>query len=92
MRVAAGGLNQSIARLYPATLLGLLHHSQGNPVLDTAAGIEQLRLCVNVAFYAERLRHLVESDEGSVADQLGGGEDSGRLAPNMRHTASHGDR
>lgn len=42
--VSRGGLDDRVARFEDAVSLGVLHHPQADPVLDTAAGIEELTL------------------------------------------------
>lgn len=83
IRISAGGLDQSVAGLDSAALLGLLNHPQGDPVLDTAAGVEQLRLCVDFALDSQALGDLVEPDERRIADEVGGREDGRGIAPNL---------
>lgn len=83
IRVSAGGLDQGVAGLDSAALLGLLNHPQGDAVLDAAAGIEQLRLCVDIALDSQALGDLVEPDKGRVADEVGGREDGRGIAPDL---------
>lgn len=85
VRVTAGGLDQSVAGLDAAALLGLLDHAQGYPVLDAAAGVEELDLGVDVALEAQRLRDAVELDERRVADELRDGAHGGGEARCLAH-------
>lgn len=84
-RIAARGLDQGVAGLDAAALLGLLDHAQGYPVLDAAAGVEELDLGVDVALEAQRLRDAVELDERRVADELRDGAHGGGEARCLAH-------
>lgn len=42
--VSRGGLYDSVSGLENPSSLGVLHHPQADPVLDTAASIEELTL------------------------------------------------
>ena len=90
LRVSTGGFNEGVSRLNAATLLSLLDHAKSNSVFDTSTSVEELSLCVDLAFNAERLRDLVETNKRGVANKLGGGEDSRRATTNMRN--GHGCR
>mmetsp|Transcript_56339 Transcript_56339/g.98919 ORF Transcript_56339/g.98919 Transcript_56339/m.98919 type:complete len:270 (-) Transcript_56339:34-843(-) len=68
--VAAGGLNQHVARLDAAALLRLLDHALANTVLDGASGIEELHLRQQLALDVEELRKARHAHHGREADQV----------------------
>lgn len=70
VRVAAGGLDEGVAGLDAAALLGLLDHAQGYSVLDAAASVEELDLGVHLGLDSQALGDLVQTNERSVANEL----------------------
>src|SRR5690606_12439590 len=66
--VAARGFDDDAAGLERAAGLGFLDHLQGDAVLGTAAGVEVLDLRDDLG--AAGRHHRVQSDEGSVPDEV----------------------
>ena len=77
--VSGGGFDQGgLVGVDAARRLGSFDHAQGDAILDTAASIEELKLCVDGGLETERLGDLVQTNEGGVADLLGDGRHDDR--------------
>jgi hypothetical protein len=67
-RVATGGFDDRATRSEKPCLLGLGHHPQRDAILHASAGIEVLDLREDGR--GDAVRHIPESDQRGVADQL----------------------